>query len=1438
MKRAIALMICVLLVLGVPVPSDARESGAVYAVPVNNYTVKRTGLTGGSVFPLKGYSLCGETADRQLAWNVNAENLSLANTAALVFCSMNQPLVGSEGMVFYISTPAENTVAFTLELKKPDDTARWKFSYSPELSPAVGAEYMILRDGGTAWESGSFISTASGLAYKGGIQLDRAFSGFVKIPYSSLKNDSGFKFNPKLDVLEQMPFRFSRVGGDYGAVTVAPIFLISEDGTAPEVALPDEYKVCEPVRAYAFNNYKINSGNLLHNKVYLTDSGSVTAEELYTNTATAPRVSQLCYTGMNEPLDGTDGIMLYLKLPAENRITLSFTLNDPGERWKHSYPAQMLLLAGTEYRVLPDGAAEWETRTVQSSDNGTEYRGWLVFGSAFSGYVIIPYQSFKNDSGFTLLPEKDTMFDLNISLSQMSQSYGTVTAWGGLKSAGDTTGNKVSVYGRGNVLCAESDGGKTDISRSVAACGERVTVTVSPNDGNRLAATGLKAVYNDITGEKRSLIVEKGDTEIIGAGSGRIFYFLMPEAEQVTVTAEYTEYGNAEPDLFEPVAMGADSIKFGMRLYSSNLSISHTGFLLSNKESAVSHGGITDGIIDIPCSEPADETAAEDERFKYYDYSLTVDGIIDHETRYTVRGYAAYYSDGKLNYIYTNTLTVSLGELSEKTFSEMESFGEITEAKSYYCNVKTAESAVTQLSNTKALNISVAGGQRCDNDKTQDSTYWASASYAPFSLDGITDVMIYVKAPAGYDNNMYITLTDSLGNSYKLWGGRAYEVLNRGESVWKDKMTGEGKNRTFGLIELPAGFDGFVKIPLTSLYVASKLNGSSQLCKITYRFSYIGDETAPVTAGPVFGLYGEGRKPEKSVVTADLPQATAEARVYTEKSQMLANGGIFYWEKTDNAESYLITAYKREGGYKKVSSYRVYSNSGAVTGLTADTEYYVQISACDSKEKVIAYYAPFAVTTALSDPQAAPQQTADGFIAPVVSSNSADIGYETLSAGNSVLLDANPNRGLRGCMEFYHFSPGDDELYSKLNRYIKSSGFTSTDCSVYVCYIYPGDYRGGRLDDAFFETVQKIFDYCRQKQIQLLLRFAYYDVNNFNDRTPTTAEILSHMDQIAENGILTRNADILHTLQVGFVGQFGEWHSENEPTDRSAVLSRFVEKLLPDGVYSQLRMQNYKQYLPENTDRRRFGIHLDSYFGIMDSSDLGGGSFSYGNSEWDEFLTEAAYAPNDAELYYWDQFNSGGVYCEGYAAAIGAKQLCLTTFSGVNGYFDSGIYSESCMSQWKKLPVTPEWLSFNSLPYSDGWFKDADGSRVSRNVFEYIRDFLGYRLSAERFTASFGDETVNVSLTLKNYGFSAAFNLESELVILDGENNAVSRAFVGNPSEWYGTNTVTCALGMPAAPGNYKIALCIKSKSGAFARLDNSIPFENGYNILCRYTKE
>lgn len=196
-----------------------------------------------------------------------------------------------------------------------------------------------------------------------------------------------------------------------------------------------------------------------------------------------------------------------------------------------------------------------------------------------------------------------------------------------------------------------------------------------------------------------------------------------------------------------------------------------------------------------------------------------------------------------------------------------------------------------------------------------------------------------------------------------------------------------------------------------------------------------------------------------------------------------------------------------------------------------------------------------------------------------------------------------------------------------------------------------------------------------------------------------------------------------------------------------------------------------------------------------------------------------------------------GMYCEGYAAALGAGQLCLTTLSGVNGYKDTTAYSESCMGQWKKLPVTREWLEFNNLPYTNGWFVNSEGNTVYRTVFEYIRDHLGYKITATELKTETSGNSLSAELKLCNNGFSAAFNLEASLVLLNSSGEAVaSTDAVDAASLTTGSHTLNAQFTLSGS-GEYTLALLLKSKSGAAARLDNKIPFSNGYNILYKFTK-
>lgn len=453
--------------------------------------------------------------------------------------------------------------------------------------------------------------------------------------------------------------------------------------------------------------------------------------------------------------------------------------------------------------------------------------------------------------------------------------------------------------------------------------------------------------------------------------------------------------------------------------------------------------------------------------------------------------------------------------------------------------------------------------------------------------------------------------------------------------------------------------------------------------------------------------------------------------------------------------------------------------------------------------------------------------------------------YTTLYSENDAFMYDNPNRGFRGYIEIVDFDMTESELVGKMDNWMQRH-VEYAYAQTAVCYIYPWQYRGKDLDDDFFKTVQWVFDYARERKIQLNLRFAYYHTTYCSDRTPTTDEIMLHLNQIAENGIVERNKDTIHAFQVGFVGRYGEWHSEDAETDRELIINSFMEKLLPEGVYGQVRMPQYKDLISNDNEKKSLvGFHMDSFFGIQDSSQYGSSTYSIGLSDWETNVKEGAYTPQDGELYFHGQFvNDYGFFPDGYACLLGMSQLRMTTFSSENGYLEAGLFGNSAMQQWQSQPVTEKWLKEYGIPYSENWLKNSNGETVERNVLEYIRDYLGYRFSATKLSTKADNNILSVSLALENHGFSAAFNITSQLVILDEKGNEVSSAAAGNPKDWHSTNpdnykdrkqlthNVTAQLKMPETNGKYSLALKLTSKNGTTARLDNNIPYENGYNIL------
>ena len=322
------------------------------------------------------------------------------------------------------------------------------------------------------------------------------------------------------------------------------------------------------------------------------------------------------------------------------------------------------------------------------------------------------------------------------------------------------------------------------------------------------------------------------------------------------------------------------------------------------------------------------------------------------------------------------------------------------------------------------------------------------------------------------------------------------------------------------------------------------------------------------------------------------------------------------------------------------------------------------------------------------------------------------------------------------------------------------------------------------------------------------------------------------------------------------------------------------------------------------------GFNNDAFFGEQNFPGWGSGNYyDKGNASYIYDTANAAYTPNNGELYtngkhvYNLRLENGKYVWVGFDDNEGKnkpqyndtdnmvptpieaiRELAhhrYTDFSQWHGFL--GVATPNVMTFWMDhnakwvfegdvdstsnggyfnaskraaeltAPITKELLEANGILYDPAWF--ANGG--TRNAYEFIRDHLGYRLVAQTATVNY-DATVsdkmNVSVNIKNYGFGAAFCMESSLAILDKNGNVIEEIKAGDPSTWYNlapdyytverkssaqndvlTHTVTAGFNLPKK-GEYYVAFRIENTAGQTAKLANDIQYINGYAILGEFS--
>ena len=392
--------------------------------------------------------------------------------------------------------------------------------------------------------------------------------------------------------------------------------------------------------------------------------------------------------------------------------------------------------------------------------------------------------------------------------------------------------------------------------------------------------------------------------------------------------------------------------------------------------------------------------------------------------------------------------------------------------------------------------------------------------------------------------------------------------------------------------------------------------------------------------------------------------------------------------------------------------------------------------------------------------------------------------------------------------------------YTATDWYYTSLGGTKVhdkQGAVVLFFIDLGPFSGGindtgidyDLDEQFFTALRGTFENCRKNGSTIALRFRYDSNGKGNPEPNTFEQVLKHISQIKESGVLEDYKDILMFVESGFVGQWGEQHGGKYTTleYKAQVLGAMLDCVpspipvtvrTPDifskyvGI-SRSELADYK--VEDGSELSRVGLYDDGYMGS--NSDLG----TYANRE-----IETEWLGNQTLTSYFGGEFSGNIEF--------AKQ------------YDTYL-PENCIPEMYKTHLS--YINGNIFQlYKDYTFSkkyDAEGydnsAYYGQTVFQFIRDHLGYRfvLKESEFPKSVkSGSNLAFSFTLTNNGFANPVKEQKCEIILENGGKFVTTEVELDPTKWYSGETVTAELNLklPALLEAGKWKLYFKSSIGVY----------------------
>jgi len=547
--------------------------------------------------------------------------------------------------------------------------------------------------------------------------------------------------------------------------------------------------------------------------------------------------------------------------------------------------------------------------------------------------------------------------------------------------------------------------------------------------------------------------------------------------------------------------------------------------------------------------------------------------------------------------------------------------------------------------------------------------------------------------------------------------------------------------------------------------------------------------------------------------TTTPPQPAALAKPSNLRVNSASGGFLLQWDAVSGATKYKLQR-TRAGGSVTVTS-TSYLEGALKAGDQAEYSIWAQNDSSQS--------APLVATVTMpgSNPQPNPQPNPNPQPSPPPSS----AGLTTVTYSSSDTVFPNPERGFHDNVPLpfpTSWNLDDPNLF----RWIHDR-----DSSITILrgIVRLDAYRGSSIDSDFISRMNTSFARARKEGFKMILRFTYnYDGGGAD---APLSRVLDHISQL--RGVLQDNADVIVSMQAGFIGAWGEWHSsqngltslDNKRTILNALLGALPSSRMVHIRYPLDTIRFYSSPLSaegafSGSNQSRVGTHIDCFL----NSDMDGGSWDglgqFSSSQLQDYISQSStYTPMTGET------------CEGFSSS--SKGECSATMSEMAKYhFDM----------------------FNNAYYAGGgnWTAGDQPRWVNGGCMNTIKRNLGYRFQLTQAQLPSGVKpggTFYMNFTVENVGWGKAFNPRKlEVILRHKSSGRVLRLAVNNdPRTWSPGKTITVTVngGVPsdAPTGDYDVLLNLPDPAGTLygrpaysIRLANQNVWESstGFNSLLK----